>query len=294
MQQSGRPTVRRRRLAAELRRLRGNRTGTEVSRAIGWSPTKIGRAESGWESLPPPEVEKLLDYYGVVEPFRGQLLHLAEDAIQPGWWEDYSGALAPEYLEYIGLEAEAASIADWQPDVVPGLLQTEAYAKRISVGFQGVIITTPPSVVEQMAHVRMLRQERLTHAPVLYLSSVIDEAVLLRRMGPDELMQAQLEHLIQASELPNVDLRVLPLDRELPLIATAFSVLSFGSQAPGVARLGDVVNIEGLKGQQYMDEDDDTYMFRLFFQALTEAALTPDQSRRHLQSTRQRVWGRSC
>src|SRR5260370_23066416 len=106
---SGSPTVRRRRLAAELRRLRGNRTGSQISRGIGWSATKISRAESGHESIPPSEVEKLLDFYGVEDPLRGRLLELAEDATQRGWWEDYADAVTPEYLEFIGLEAEAVS-----------------------------------------------------------------------------------------------------------------------------------------------------------------------------------------
>ena len=92
MASSGSPTVRRRWLAAELRRLRGNRTGGEVSRAIGWSPTKISRAESGRESLPPTEVQKLIDYYGVTDPLRGRLLGLAEDAVRRGWWDDYDDA----------------------------------------------------------------------------------------------------------------------------------------------------------------------------------------------------------
>ena len=96
MARSGSPTVRRRRLAAELRRLRGNRTGGQVSRGIGWSPTKISRAESGHESIPPSEVEKLLDFYGVEDPLRRRLLELAEDATQHGWWEDYADALTPE------------------------------------------------------------------------------------------------------------------------------------------------------------------------------------------------------
>ena len=82
----GSPTVGRRRLAAELRRLRGKRSGAAVSRGIGWSTTKVSRAESGHESLPPTEIEKLLDFYGVKEPLRGRLLQLAEDATQRGWW----------------------------------------------------------------------------------------------------------------------------------------------------------------------------------------------------------------
>src|SRR5690349_9876099 len=117
MAQSGSPTVRRRRLAVELRRLRGNRTGNEVSRGIGWSTTKISRAESGRESLPPMEIEKLIDYYGVTDPLRGRLLELAEDAVQRGWWEDYADVLTPQYLEFIGLEAEAVSCLHWQADI---------------------------------------------------------------------------------------------------------------------------------------------------------------------------------
>src|SRR5580698_2904528 len=146
MAPSGSPTVRRRRLAAELRRLRGNRTGSDVSRGVGWSTTKISRAESGRESIPPPEVERLLDYYGVSDPLRGRLLELAQDATQRGWWEDYADTLTPQYLEFIGLEAEAASSLQLQSDAVPGLLQTEDYARHLNAAYQTVVPTTPPGV----------------------------------------------------------------------------------------------------------------------------------------------------
>src|SRR5271154_6425481 len=149
MAASGSPTVRRRRLAAELRRLRGNRTGSEVSRGVGWSPTKVSRAESGRESIPPPEVERLLDYYGVSDPLRGRLLELAQDATQRGWWEDYVDAVSPQLLEFMGLEAEAVSSLQWQADAVPGLVQTEDYARQLSAAYQTVVPTTPPSVSDR-------------------------------------------------------------------------------------------------------------------------------------------------
>jgi len=276
---SGSPTVRRRRLAAELRRLRGNTTGTVVSRAVGWSPTKISRAESGRESIPPQEVEKLLDYYRVTDPLRAQLLSLAEDATRRGWWEDYSGVLAGDYLEYIGLESEAVSAAVWHSDIVPGLLQTADYARQISVGYQSVI-PTPPSVVEQVVQVRALRQERLTSEPALQLNAIIDEAVLMRRIGTRQLMQAQLAHLAAMSELPNIDLRILALDREGDLVAPPFEVLSFGQwEAASNANLGDVVYIETVRNELYIEGEMGTYPFRLFFQALTRAALSPEASR---------------
>jgi len=221
---SGSPTVRRRRLAAELRRLRGKRTGGEVSRGIGWSPTKISRAESGNESIPPSEVEKLLEFYGVEDTLRGRLLELAEDATQRGWWEDYTDSLTPEYLEFIGLEAEAVSSQQWQADVMPGLFQTEDYARQLSVAYLTVVPTIAPSVLDRFVRVRMLRQERLTHEPVLQLSVVLDEAVLLRRVGDRGVMRAQLERLMDVADLPNVDLRVMPLDREIALLGASFGV----------------------------------------------------------------------
>jgi transcriptional regulator with XRE-family HTH domain len=289
MPQSSSPTVRRRRLAAELRRLRGNRTGTEVSRAIGWSPTKISRAESGRESLPPPEVEKLLDYYGVLEPFRGQLLGLAQDAVQRGWWDDYADVLAPEYLEFIGLEAEATSISHWQSDVVPGLLQTEEYARQMSIGYQSVM-PTPPRVIEELVQVRMIRQQRLTREPVLNLFAVIDEAVLLRTIGGHSVMRAQLEHLTQVADLPNVDLRILPLERSIPLVASSFAMLSFGSRAvDSAAALSDVVNIESLSSEVYVEGETGLHLYRIFFEAFTRAALSPEDSKLLMGTAARRI-----
>jgi hypothetical protein len=291
MAPSGSPTVRRRRLAAELRRLRGNRTGGEVSRAIGWSPTKISRAESGRESLPPSEVEKLIDYYGVSDPLRGRLLELAEDAVQRGWWEDYADAVAPQYLEFIGLEAEAVSSLQWQADAIPGLLQTEDYARRLGIAYQTVVPTIPPSVLELSLQVRMRRQERLTREPALQMSVVMDEAVLLRRIGGSEVMRAQLTRLAEAAELPNVDLRVLPLNQNTGLIAGSFVIMSFGGLATSVApALADVVSTESVNAELYVEGETDTYLYRLFFQALTKVALPPSESQSYIVATMERAW----
>lgn len=287
----GSPTVRRRRLAAELRRLRGKRTGSRVSRGIGWSPTKISRAESGHESIPPSEVEKLLDFYGVKDPLRGRLLELAEDATQAGWWDDYADALNPQLLEFIGLEAEAVSSLQWQADAIPGLLQTEDYARELSVAYQAVVPTTPPSVIDRFVQSRMIRQERLTHEPVLQLSVVVDEAVLLRRIGDRALMRAQLEHLTDMADLPNIDLRVMPLDRELALLAGSFVIMSFGSSSTAeAASLGDVVSTESLNTELHVEGETDTQLYRLFFQALTKASLPPAGSRDLIFTTIERAW----
>jgi hypothetical protein len=288
---SGSPTVRRRRLAAELRRLRGGRTGSEVSRGVGWSTTKISRAESGRESLPPSEVEKLLDYYRVKDPLRARLLELAEDATQRGWWEDYADALTPEFVEFIGLETEATASLQWQADAVPGLFQTEDYARQLNAAWQSVVTTTPPAVFERFLRVRILRQERLIREPVLQVSIVMDEAVLLRRVGDRELMRAQLEHLADLGGLPNVDLRVLPLNRETALLAGTFVIMSFGPQ-PDVeaSSLSDVVSTENLNTELYVEGETDTYIYRLFFQALSKAALPPAESRDLIVTTAERAW----
>jgi hypothetical protein len=291
MAPSGSPTVRRRRLAAELRRLRGNRTGSQVSKGVGWSTTKISRAESGRENIPPPEVERLLDYYGVSDPLRGRLLELAQEATQRGWWDDYADAVTPQLLEFIGLEAEAASSLQWQADAVPGLLQTEDYARQLNAAYRTVVPTTPPSVFDRFLRARMLRQERLTHEPALQLSVIMDEAVLLRRVGDRGVMHTQLERLADAAELPNVDLRVLPLNRETALLAGSFVIMSFGSRAmAGAASLGDVVSTENLNTELYIEGETDTYLYRLFFQALAKASLSPAESRQLIVTTMQRIW----
>lgn len=261
-----------------------------MARAIGWSATKISRAESGRESIPPHEVEKLIDYYGVTSPLRGQLLSLAEDATQRGWWADYADVLSPEYLEFIGLEAEAISVAHWQSDVIPGLLQTEEYARQMSVGYQNVM-PTPPRVIAKHVEVRMRRQQRLTEESPLRLTAVMDEAVLLRRIGDSAVMRTQLEHLARMAELVNVEVRILPLNRTVPLVASSFTMLSFGSRTwTGANTLGDVVNIESLKSELYVDGETELHLYRIFLDALLREALPPEQSQRLIIDTASRAW----
>lgn len=290
MPPSGSPTVRRRRLAAELRKLRGNRKAGEIARAIGWSPSKISRAESGRESLPPEEIEKLIDYYGVTEPLRGRLLALAEDAVQRGWWDDYADILTPQYMEFIGLEDEAVSCLHWQADVIPGLLQTEDYARQLNIAYQSVVPTIPPGVHERLLQVRMRRQERLIREPVLRLCSVIDEAVLLRRVGNPALMRSQLRHLAEVAELPNVDVRILLLNQHSGLMAGAFAVMRFGSEGATGGILADVVSTEALASENYVDGETDIHLYSLFFQSLHGAALSAVDSRELIMSTAEHMW----
>jgi transcriptional regulator with XRE-family HTH domain len=275
---SASPTVRRRRLAAELRRLRGARTGTAVAKALGWSPAKVSRYELGQGTFPLEEIEKLLDYYSVPEPRRTQLLDLAAKANERAWWYEYADVLPPPYMELIGLEAEAASELAWQVVAVPGLLQTEAYARAVHAAHQKVVLM-PPGVFERRVAVRMIRQQVLTvRNPPLELSAVVDESVLLRRVGSEKVMSGQLLHLVEMSQLPNVDLRILTLQSETSLKADSFLVFGFSSDDESV-RLGDVVSNEAVTDELRIEGETDTYEYRLIFNAFAEAALSPEDSR---------------
>ena len=197
--------------------------------------------------------------------------------------------LSPEYMEFIGLEAEAASELVWQVAAVPGLLQTEEYARAIHTAHQQVVLM-PPGVFERRVAVRMIRQQVLTtRNPPLELSAVIDEAVLLRKVGSREVMFAQLRHLAEMAQLPNVELRILPLESETSLMADSFVVFGFSPEHE-TSKLGDVVSTEGIESELYIEGETDTYIFRLIFHAFAKAALSPEDSRELILRTAERLW----
>jgi hypothetical protein len=286
---SSSPTVGRRRLAAELRRLRGGRTGGAVAKSLGWSPAKISRYELGQGGFPLDEIEKLLDFYAVAEPRRTQLMSLAEDANRHGWWEEYADIVPIEYAEFIGLEAEAASVSQWQVETIPGLLQTMSYAWHIHNAIQS-IEPTPPGIIDRRVEVRMTRQLVLTERnPALELSVVLDESALLREIGGYGVMYAQLTHLAEMAEMPNVELRVLPLRRRIPLMASSFVLFGF-SPVEGSRALGEVMSTENLGESLLVEGESDTYRYRLLFDALAEASLSQEASRRQIREIAEEVW----
>lgn len=290
MAADGSPTVRRRRLAAELRRLRGKRTGGTVAKALGWSPAKISRYELGQGGFPLHEVKRLLDYYGVAEPRRTQLLELAADANARGWWEDYADILHPGYIEYIGLEAEAHTVAHWNNYVVPGILQTEEYARELNVGYNSVI-PTPPGVLDRLVRVRMIRQELLKGERPLQLKVVVDESVLQRQVGSSALMYAQLQHLAKISHLPSVELRIVPLASGSSLVSDSFTIFKFESRADLLAgRLADVVSTESLRTEMYVEGESDTYLYHLVFNGLISVSLSKSDTRELILQTADRLW----
>jgi transcriptional regulator with XRE-family HTH domain len=282
------PTVRRRRLAAELREIRESRgrSGETVAAALRWSPSKISRYERAKTGLRPREVERLLDYYGITGPRRALLLALAEEAAQKGWWEDSADILSEDYQQFIGLEHEATSIAIWHVDVVPGLLQTEAYARHIISSYSRVE-PIAPGMIERMVRVRMRRQQVLNREK-LHLSVVLDESVLRRRIGDEPVMREQLRHLAREAERPNLTLQVLPLDTDHTVVGESFVIFGFGTDAE--AMLQDVVSTEAMRSGFVLEGERETYLHRIAFQALAEASLDPAASRELILETAKSHW----
>ncbi len=281
------PTVRRRRLAAELREIREHKgkSGDAVAAALRWSPSKISRYERARTGLRPPEVERLLDYYQITGPRRALLLGLAEDAAQKGWWEEFAVSLSEGYKQFIGFEHEAASMAIWHVDVVTGLLQTEAYARHIISSYSR-IEPMPPGMIGRMVSVRLRRQQVLNRED-LRLSVVLDESVLKRRIGDESVMYEQLQRLVQEADRPNLTLQILPLSAQHMVFGESFVIFSFRDASDAMQ---DVVITEQLRNSVTLEGERETYLHRIAFQALSEASLDPAESRALILDTAQSYW----
>ena len=282
------PTVRRRRLAAELREIREDKgkSGDTVAAALKWSPSKISRYERARTGLRPREVARLLDYYQITGPRRALLLGLAEDAAQKGWWEEFADSLSEDYQQFIGLEHEAASMAIWHVDVVTGLLQTEAYARHI-IGSYSRVEPMPPGMIGRMVRVRMRRQQVLSRED-LQLSVVLDESVLKRRIGDESVMYEQLQRLLQEGDRPNLTLRILPLNAQHTVFGESFVI--FGFRDDNDATLRDVVITEQLRNSLTLEGERETYLHRIAFQALWDASLDPATSRALILKAAESYW----
>jgi transcriptional regulator with XRE-family HTH domain len=284
----GSPTVRRRRLAAELRGIRESKgkSGDAVAAALKWSPSKISRYERARTGLRPREVERLLDYYQITGSHRALLLGLAEDAAQKGWWEDFADTLSEDYQQFIGLEHEATAIAIWHVDVVAGLLQTEGYARHI-IGSYSRVEPVAPGMIGRLVKVRMQRQQVLDREG-LQLTVVLDESVLTRRIGDESVMYEQLQRLAREADRPNLTMRILPLSAQHTVFGESFVIFGFGEDSD--AMLQDVVSTEQLRSGFTLEGERETYLHRIAFQMLAEASLDPVASKDLILQTAQSHW----
>ena len=285
----GSPTVRRRRLAAELREIRESKgkSGDAVAAALRWSPSKISRYERARTGLQPREVERLLDYYEITGSRRAFLLSLAEDAAHKGWWEEFADGLGADYQQFIGLEHEASSIDMWHVHVVPGLLQTHAYARHL-IGSYSRVEPVTPGMIERLVRVRMRRQQVLDREPALQLSVVLDESVLKRRVGDERVMNEQLRRLVDEADRPNVRLQIFPLDAQHMGFGESFVIFRFGSDDDAV--LQDVVSTEHLRNGFSLEGERETYLYRIAFDMLVNASLDPASSRALILETAESHW----
>lgn len=267
------PSVRGRQLAAELRRLRdaATLTGEETAARLGWSPSKVSRIETGQTAPSPADLRRVLDLYEVSGTQRGRLELLGQSAGQRGWWDAYADTLGPEYTALIALEAEAESVRWYSPMLVPGLLQTERYAREV---IRSGLLIAPPGEVERRVQVKMNRQRVLGKDTPLLLDVVLDEAAILRPVGDAAVMREQLAHLTQIAGQPNVNLQMLPLAAgPHPATTGEFTILGFPELiAP------DVVYLENMTSDLYVEREADVYRYTMAFDRLRAIALRPDDS----------------
>ena len=264
------PVVRRRRLGLELRALREatGMSGEEVAARLSWSTSKLSRMEIGRNPPSPADLGKLLDLYGMTDQaHRDQLAVLLREAKRKGWWQIYSDI---PYSTLIGLEAEAASMLTYE-QVIPGLFQTEAYARAI---IAGTIPMVGPETLDQRVEVRLTRQAVVMRERPLEVRAVLDETCIRRLVGGREVMRRQLTRLLELAERPNVIVQVLPFEvgAHPGTMFGPFTVLGFEQPAdPGV------VYVEG-NSDPYPDREGDLERYRMAFDHLRSMALSVPQT----------------
>ncbi|MCX4762905.1 helix-turn-helix transcriptional regulator [Streptomyces sp. NBC_01275] len=271
------PTVRRRRLGQELRKLREDKgmTAEQVAERLLVSQSKISRLENGRRSISQRDVRDLCGVYEVEDQrMVDSLMEMAKDSRQQGWWHAFGDI---PYSVYIGLETDAESLRVYEPQVVTGLLQTRAYAEAI---IQGALPETSVDEIEKRVQVRMKRQERITaeNGP-LRLWVVLDEASLRRVVGSRLVMREQLEHLTEVTRLPQVTVQVLPFDVGAhPGLNGQYTILEFTDAADS-----SVVYIEGVTSDLYLEKAHDVQQYSVMYEHLRAQALSVEQSRQTIE-----------
>ncbi|TBO60245.1 XRE family transcriptional regulator [Streptomyces kasugaensis] len=275
------PTVRRRRLGQELRRLRELKgmTAEEVAERLLVSQSKISRLENGRRSISQRDVRDLCGVYEVDDHrIVDSLMQMAKDSRQQGWWHAFGDI---PYSVYIGLETEAASLRVYESLLLPGLLQTPGYAEAV---IPGTVPELAPDQLDKRIQVRMRRQERVNDPDrQLRLWVVLDESALRRVVGSHLIMREQLEYLVEVSLLPHVTVQVLPYDTGAHAgMSGTFSILEFDDAADS-----SVVYIEGVTSDLYLEKTNDVHKYTIMYEHLRAQALNADKSRQFIADTAQ-------
>jgi transcriptional regulator with XRE-family HTH domain len=264
------PTVRRRRIARELRQLRerANMTLDQAARQLDMSKSNLSRIENAQIGIKPRDVRAALALYQVTGADAEALIEIARGAQQRGWWQNY-GDVLPEWFEfYVGLEAEASTIRTYEAEAVPGLLQTEDYARAVYV------LTAGEAEVDRKVSARIQRQEVLHREPPAHLSVVLNEAVLVRPVGGAKVMAEQVDQLVDLAQLQNVSIQVLPFDAGgHPAMTTPYVIVSF-ADAPHES----IVYLENLTNGQALEEPEHVRGYTIVHENLRTMALDEEAS----------------
>ena len=275
------PVVQRRQIATALReaRVRDGLTIEQVAAELMCSPAKISRIETGRRPANPRDVRDLCRLYRLPEDVQARLIEMARQSRQPGWWEVHG--LAPAHATFVGLEAIAATVRDYKSSVVPGLLQTAAYARAV---IDAYFAPADPVVLERLVQARLQRQLGLfaedADTPDIHL--IMDEAALRRAVGGPDVMVEQLDRLIDGIDEFNIAVQVIPFTAGAHAgTETTFTIFTFADQSIPTAAFS-----EDIFGTMQLTTEDDLAKCERIFGLVTQAALPIDESLELVRSTR--------
>ena len=269
------PAVQRRRLRAELRRARldAGLTQEQVASAMDWSLSKIIRIENGTVGISTNDLKAVLAHYKITDESRiAEFLAMSRASRERSWWSSYRDAASPRLLQLIEYEAAASIIRLFQPLLIPGLLQTEEYARTMIRMFTR---GASASAVDTFTEIRMKRQQllRRSEAPLMFF--IMDEAAVRRVVGGKEAMGRQIQRLVDVSDMPNVTIEVIPFDAgAYPILQGPFTIFEFPDAADD-----DALYLESPRGDLLTrDDPEEVVYFRERFELLRKASLGPDRS----------------
>jgi len=267
-------------LARELRHLRerASLTGDDIKDRLGWSASKISRIENARISVSKRDIELLLDVYGANNSQRKRLLMLAEQTQTLQAWRIYP-TLPEEFLSYLEIESAAALVRQWEVGVIPGIVQTEAYARHLTESWREMDPMLTAREIEDRVAIRLKRQQRFLPPSSARLWLVLDEAVLRRTVGSPAIMAEQLRRLVELSRLPNVTLQVVPFDRPRGVFEESFTLFNLDQSNP-VEQC--VVYIDRNVTSQFLLDEDQAIRFENMFERFVSYALDADGTRQSL------------
>jgi transcriptional regulator with XRE-family HTH domain len=278
-------TVPRRQLGRYLRELRNGQrlTVRAAAERLEWSEAKMWRIETGQTSLRSLDVEAMCKIYGAPADLTEALMGLARETKARGWWHAYGDVIPEGFDVYIGLEEAASQLSWYEPELVPGILQTEGYARTlIQTHNRGV----GEEEISRRVHVRMARQPLIRRATApLQLQVALNEAILRRPVGGPPVMAEQLDQLVQVSGLPNVSLRVAPFSAGAHpgVMSGPFVILRFPADGDGQDSEPATVYKDGFTGALYLDKPPEVERYTQAFGSIRDACLDEDASRSLIQ-----------